>query len=165
MATVLNLSAPERTALRDLPSHSDTSNFAALPCANIIQARCYMRILPGVWTVGTPYSLDSVSKTRPEMTAEYKLLSLALGNMAVCPGFPTKYLGNLNNLNLHSKYRRFVRGKSIQQGEKNHLASYITDARRMCAQIAPRFLYLVVQMTQKHTLQNRTIFPSFNRPL
>ena len=44
--------------------------------------------------MGTPYSLDLMSKTRPEVTAEYILLSFPLNNMAGYPEFPMKYLEN-----------------------------------------------------------------------
>lgn len=112
LATALFPSSPEKTALRDLPSPSDTSNIAPLPCINIIQARSRHRILPCVWT---PYSSDLTSKTRPEMTAEYTILSFPLDNMRGCPAFP-EYLEN-NLILLCRKHWEVVRYKNIQQSK------------------------------------------------
>lgn len=123
LATASFPSSPEKTTLRDLPSPSDTSNIAPLPCINIIQARSCQRILPCVSTVGTPYPLDLTSKTRPEMTAEYTILSFPLDNMTGCPAFPTKYFEN-NLILLCCKCWGVVRGKSIQQSKGKALCIF-----------------------------------------
>lgn len=164
LATALFLFSQEKTTLRDLPSPSDTSNIVPLPCINIIQARSCQRILPCVWTVGTPYSLDLTSKARPEMTTEYMVLSFPLDNMTRCPAFPTKYLEN----DLILLCRRLWGAVRVRAYNKvKHFASYIT-ARRIWVQIGSIFLYLDVQMTERATLENRVFFLSndpFNRSL
>lgn len=145
LATALFPSSPEKTALRDLPSPSDTSNIAPLPCINIIQARNCHRILPCVWT---PYSWDLTSKTRPEMTAEYTILSFPLDNMRGCLAFPTKYLEN-NLILLCRKHWEVVRVRTYNKIKEKHFVPCITG-RRIWVQIASIFLYLDVQMTQRY---------------
>lgn len=76
--------------------------------------------MPSVRTVGTPYSLDLTSKTRPEMTAEYMILSFPLDNMTGCPALSTKYLEN-NLILLRRKRCGIVGDKNIQQSKGTEL--------------------------------------------
>lgn len=140
LATALFSSSAEMTKLRSVPSPSDTRNTVLPPCINKIQDRSCQRILPCVWTVGTPYSSDLTSETRPEMTAEYTILSFPLDNMTGCPAFPTKYLQN-NLIILWRKCWGFVRGKSIQQRKITlHLTSQPGDFRSKKCQYSYTFM-------------------------
>lgn len=151
----------QRTTLRDLPS---TTNSAALPWIIIIQARRCLRILPGLWTMGTPCSLGLMSKTRPEMTAEYKILSLALGNVTVCPGFPTKYLDNLMTQSYAVSIVDLLEVRAHNKGK--NITLHLTSQPEECVHKLHQDSYtFLCRWLRKIPNKIRFIFLSFNRSL